>query len=639
MPMQIAKIPGLEPTFVLAAFCAALLAGCGSGSSSSSSGGTGAAAATTITGTAATGNPITGGTCTGGSLNGVVTLRDSSIPAQTATTATDCNGNYTFNLNSGFHPPFMVEISYQIAGVTYQLNSAGTAADINSSGQGTIDITPLTSLVIANVGHDLATNIFNNANYSTLLTPAALAAGEAALEAQLAPLLTQLGVSTTVDLLHSSFQANGTGIDALLNVLSVNVDPLTKIATITNALNGASVANNLAATTPNTTPISTAGTTAGAVTDLQGVTAVLAAFGNFLATNTTTASNPQLLALFDQTGFRDSGQTLSAFLQQVLGKGKVGANRSLSLGPVPAYATAAVPSTATASYDVVFGANGGTHDFVMYKSSSGTWLILGDQRIAGAEVHPDSAEEMPNAAGNASAITCSGLEFDVKDNGGIPTGKSLSYAIITGPGLPTAGLLYFANGGVNGNGLQLAAGGPTTYVGTTTPQFIGNGQGGECNSSMYWMTDSVIGTLAPGGVYTFTLYYDNGTPTNLADDVQLAQYTSTLKVAPLLSTQLTGVFATNAVATPSLASLAPTGGTTTITWTAPTAPGMSISEVNFYLPTGANASNNVNIQRFASPAATSVQATVPQAVIPSGNAPGMSIWYTDSQGRNFISQF
>lgn len=629
--------PFLKSSALVSAILLALVStGCGSGGGGTSNGSGGGPASTTISGTAARGNPITGGTCAG-SLNGVVTLRDSATPAHTATVATDCNGNYSFSLNSSYLAPFMVSVSYTVAGTTYQLTSAGSATSINSSGQGTINITPLTDLVIANVGHDLASNIFSNANYASLLTPAALAAGQAALDQQLAPLLTQLGLSATVDLLNSSFQANGTGVDALLNVLNVNVDPVTKLATITNALNNATVVDNLAATTPNTTPISTAGTTSATASDLQGIATALQSLATQLA-SAPSSSSPGLVALFDATHFLLDGMNLSAFLQGLLSNSQAPAaisDSSISLNAVPAYASAAVPGSATASYDVVVSAG---VDFIYYKSSGGQWINLGNQRIASAEVHADSAEQFPGAAGNASAVFCSGLEVDVKDNGGIPSGQALSYAIVTGPGLPAGGALLFKSA-TNGPGLQWAAGGPSTYAGTATPPFVGNGQGGACNSgTAYWMTDADIATLNPAGTYSISLYYDNGTPTVLGDDVVLATYSTGLPVPPLASTQLAGAFATNGVATPSLASVAAAGGTSTITWTAPTNAGMRINELDISLPT-ASGSNSVSVKSFSSPTATSATVTVPQTAIPNGYQAGISIWYDDNQHRSFISQF
>lgn len=253
-------------TRVIAAFAVVtLIAGCGGGGGSASSGG-GGSSPIAISGTAATGAPITGGAS--GSMNGVVILKDSSNPAKTVTTATDSNGNYAFTQAQiqGFTPPFMLQINYKIGGIGYSLASAVTAADV-TSGLATINITPLTDLVIANLGHQITSAIFANGNYSSLLTPAALSAGVSTLDAELQPILLQQGVSGTVNLLHQAFTANGAGLDAVLDSLQVTIDPATGSEVLTNATTGQFVSGTL--TSPPATPLP-AGST-NTVSDLQAI--------------------------------------------------------------------------------------------------------------------------------------------------------------------------------------------------------------------------------------------------------------------------------------------------------------------------------------------------------------------------------
>ncbi|MEJ1959863.1 MAG: hypothetical protein WDM70_10925 [Nitrosomonadales bacterium] len=227
-------------------------------------------------------------------MNGVVTLKDSSSPAKTAVTATDGNGNYSFTKAQiqGYVAPFMIEVNYTIGGTQYYLNSAVTAQDL-TSGTATINVTPLTDLVISNIAGQIAQNVFNNGNFATLLTPTALSNGVQSLDVLLQPVLTQLGLSATLDLLHSSFNANGTGLDGLLDSVNVSVDPTTKAEVITNTLNGASITGTL--TAPPTTPLSTANTTSATLTDLQAITNVFTNFATLMATNPT-ATTPSLLA-------------------------------------------------------------------------------------------------------------------------------------------------------------------------------------------------------------------------------------------------------------------------------------------------------------------------------------------------------
>ena len=261
-------IKAILMTFSLAG--ALVLAGCGGG-------GTAAvappASTALITGVAATGAPITP------SMNGVVTIQDSASPAHTATTPTDANGGYSFTAAqlAGWSTPYLMEINYEVGGVKYNLHSAATTSDL-TSGSATINITPLTDLVIANLAGTIAANVFKNqATYASQLTSTALAAGASALAAQLQPILAAQGVSSSVDLFRTSFTANGTGMDAVLDALKVTQDPVTNTATITSRLDGSSITNTMGTTNTATLP---APATTVPVTDLQAITA---GFSNFSA--------------------------------------------------------------------------------------------------------------------------------------------------------------------------------------------------------------------------------------------------------------------------------------------------------------------------------------------------------------------
>lgn len=589
---------------------AMLLVACGGGSGSTSVAPPPASpSATAISGTAASGAPITA------AMNGVVTLKDSSAPAKTVSTPTDANGKYSFTPAQiqGFSAPFMLEIAYDVGGANYYLHSAVTAEDA-ASGNATINITPLTDLVIANLGHEIAAKIFANGNYSSLLTKTALDAGVTALDSVLQPVLLQLGVSSSVDLLRQSFAANGQGLDAVLDALKVTVDPATQAEIITNRLNNTSVSGTLSA--PPTTPL-TAGTTNN-VTDLQ---AIITIFNNFTTVMATapSPSSAALLAFFDQTHFKEDGQGLPTFLQQITSNpviaGGALAFSDIVLKSVPSWVTT-VPSGATA-YDVSFTvlqnkAPSGPNDFIVY-ASQGTWLVLGNQRVAKTDFSPFE--------GDNNGAMCTGINFGVNDKGGL----GLNYAVVTGPGLPTAGVLLFSTGVQNS--FNVAAGGPTTYNGTSTPMATTS-----CGYNIYVMSDAQILTITTlPAVYTVKLYKDNGTPSNLADDILVATYTTEVLAAPLQSAALTSaLFASGITATPTMLSAAPTGGTVQISWTAPTATGLYASALNLYL---CNASGCQNLDQNLASNATSTTISVP---LTTGaiTGDGGTVEYTDSVFRS-----
>jgi hypothetical protein len=565
---------------------------------------------TAVSGTAATGKPITG------SMSGTVMLKDSSVPAKTVSTSTDANGKYSFTPAQiqGFTAPFMLEVSYQVGGTNYYLHSAVAAEDV-ASGNATINITPLTDLVIANLGNEIATRIFANGNYSSLLTKSALDGGVTALDNLLQPVLVQMGVAGSVDLLRQSFTANGQGLDAVLDALKVTIDPAIKTETITNRLNNTSVSGTLSS--PPTVQLAASAT--NTVTDLQGITT---AFNNFAAVMATAPSptSTSLLAFFDQANFKDDGKNLQTFLQNVTSSPAIAggslAFTDIVLESVPSWVTMA-PSGSKAykvNFTVLQNKSPNTRrDFILYADSRGAWLILGNQLAARVTVEAFE--------GNNNGTLCTGMQLNVADKGGV----GINYAVVTGPGLPAAGVLLF-NSGTSGS-FNLAAGDPTTYNGTgTAPATI------PCSyTNVYAMSDAQIQTINTlPAVYTVKLYKDNGTPRNLSDDILMATYSTGTLAAPLKSAAVTSaLFAGNIGASPTVLSAAPTGGTVNITWTAPTASGLYASSLHLYI---CNAAGCQNLNQDLSATQTSATITVPTTAGPI-TGDGATVEYTDSVFR------
>ncbi len=573
---------------VTACIGALALVGCGGGggggtTASLGNGNTSTSMASGISGVAATGVPISGGVT--GTMHGVVTLQDSSSPAKTLTTSTDANGNYAFTAAQiqGFVPPFMLQINYKLGGVDESLASAVTAADL-TSGNATINITPLTDLVIANLGHQLAATIFANHNYASLLTPTALAAGVQALDAELQPILAQQGVSGTVDLLHQAFTANGSGLDAVLDSIHVTIDPSAGLETLTNSTTGQSVSGTLS--NPPTTPLPAG--SSNNVSDLQAITTTFNNLASLLGTAPSPTS-PALLAFFDQAHFLHDGQNLGTFLQNITTQPKVvGGGLTIStavLLPVPAWVSA-VPVGSTA-YKVRFAVlenaepNSMT-SFIAYKNTSGSWVFLGNQHLARTAIQSTNA--------SITGAICAGLDIEINDKGGV----GLTYAIVNGPQIPAPGLLYFATG--KGGAMQLAAGAPSTYAGTST-QTLQSTLPAGCSRTIAGQvlprTDTQIGAMSAPAVYTVQLY--NGS--NPATDVPVATYHPTLAVLPLTSGQASAAdFASAITLSPTPQALFASGGTMNIAWAAPSSGALYANNLNAYICANLSGGVSTNTQ-------------------------------------------
>ena len=140
---------------LLALAVATMLAGCGGDGDAAPA--TVTPASTTISGTAAAGAPIIG----------TVTIKDSSSPAKAKTVTISADGKYTVDV-AGMTAPFMMRADGTVGGRSYSIYSAATAADVG----GTINVTSLTDLIVANIAGQIAANFFAAGNFSTLTTAA-----------------------------------------------------------------------------------------------------------------------------------------------------------------------------------------------------------------------------------------------------------------------------------------------------------------------------------------------------------------------------------------------------------------------------------------------------------------------------------
>ncbi|GFE59028.1 c-type cytochrome [Geobacter sp. AOG1] len=185
----------------LIALCSAAasiaLAGCGSS-------GSGAPTSTaTLSGVAATGAPIVG----------TVYIKDSSMPAKELSAPTSSDGSYSFNVE-GMTPPFIVKVNWNSG--TQTLMSFATA-------HGTANVTPLSNVIVAN-----AAGVTDPTSLYAGFTPAvqqqmaaSIVASTTSLQTRLKPLFDLYGV--TANPLTGTFVANHTGLDAMLDAVSVTI--------------------------------------------------------------------------------------------------------------------------------------------------------------------------------------------------------------------------------------------------------------------------------------------------------------------------------------------------------------------------------------------------------------------------------
>ncbi|WDT74753.1 MAG: hypothetical protein MPW16_15995 [Candidatus Manganitrophus sp.] len=390
-------------------------------------------AAQTLSGTAAAGAPIIGR----------VIVKDSA--GVTRTVQIDASGGYTVDV-TGLTAPFVLRAEGVAGGRSYVVHSAATNADVN----GTINITPLTDLIVANIARQVAANYFDSGNFSNV-SAIALNAEEDLLQQRLQAVLTDLGVDASIDLLRSAFSANHTGLDAALDVLRVSVDTATNTALITNVINNANITDDLTLSSDSSLLDSTG--TASGLSDWEAIRARFASLEAAFATGLPAADDPLLLAQFHQAGFMEDGNDLATFLGDITSNPVNVGLRFTSLSPVsltPASATQNGRAVVVLSIGRRINPyNNWTVTGIHDSTTGGTnWLLAGNQRIANVYAGPRSIFGFDSS--NPARIQ-SGIHFDIGAN---PAGN-INYAVVTGPGLPASG------GGADGAsaGLLLASGG------------------------------------------------------------------------------------------------------------------------------------------------------------------------------------
>lgn len=392
-----------------------LLAACGGGSDSAAP-----AATARISGTAAAGAP----------LIGQVTVKDALGAMRTVDIESD--GSYSINV-SGMTGPFVFRAMGWVGGREVRLTSAATAADIN----GTINITPFTDLMIANIAGQLASAYFDAGSFNNLSTEE-LNAAKTNLTQTLMPILTNLGVDAGFDLLRSAFQANHSGFDAVMDVVRVTMDPNTNTALIQDIINNTSVTDDLANSTDAPLLPVPAIPLAGAVTDLAAIETKMAAFNALFANGLPSASNATLLSIFgDDVTFLESGESRESFLSSLSTDPEVVGSKMLT-PTITRYES----STRMWVRATFVEADGWKDSFEMLAVKVGdAWMLAGNQRWIDTEPDPKNVRRLGYAddAVFGSAWQANTSYFRILELYVDYAPADVEYIRITGPGFKASG--------------------------------------------------------------------------------------------------------------------------------------------------------------------------------------------------------
>lgn len=376
----------------------ALLTACNSNDDNSTST-TSQPTAKTISGTAAAGAPIVG----------QVTIKDANGVLKTVNL--DINGKYSIDVTE-LTAPFVFRAQGKAGARNVSLFSAATSADINH----TINITPFTDLMIANLAGQAAEKYFENPAFSKL-TADELNSARTVLTQRLLPALTSLGVASSFDLLRSAFSANHTGFDAVMDTVQVTVDPITNKALIKDLINNKEIVDDLASKTDNTLLPTPVIPLAGAIADLQAIDNQLKAFTALFAKGLPAAAALRQLFVSDGS-FLEDGLDLDSSISEFI-------TDSEMIGTQVSQPTI-LKRISDTELEVEFQdlQTGESHNF-FFKKEGTVWKIKGNQKLLGENIEALNVYFAENAG-----------RFERKlDVGIFYAPPAVSYLKVTGAGL------------------------------------------------------------------------------------------------------------------------------------------------------------------------------------------------------------
>lgn len=451
------------------------LAACGGGSGTPAD--NSAPTTTVVSGTAAVGAPLVG----------TVTVKD-ALGATKGPFAIGANGTYSIDV-TGMTAPFVFRASGTANGETYTVHSIATAADAN----GTINITQLTDLVVANIAGQLAQNYFDNfgpSGNADAATKAAIDAEVSKLKEKLLPVLTALGVDASIDLLRTQFTPLSSALDKALDVINVSVDSTTNVATISTLVNTITITDDLAKKAAEEAAPATlsADNVATADSDRDLVKKAVTDFGAKFASGLPLAS--QLTPLMT-TGFLNDDTNATSFANDISTQARfVGASfTDIEIHGIdysdPTKITARVSFSIKNSDGVELERVPNMR--VRKSSTDGIWRLHGNQRVLDLSGYAHMVKGI-------STDTCvmTGLEFGIEDTNTGNNGGTIAYILVTGPGLPLAGLRYDAPG----------LGGKWKINGASTPYYV---MANSCSGTQT-VSDANIAAIPDNAIYTLTAY-------------------------------------------------------------------------------------------------------------------------------------
>ena len=432
----------------------------------------------TVSGTVAAGVPMAG----------TVTIKDGLGTTRIVTIGD--NGSYSVDA-AGLSGPLMLRAEGEIGADRRVLHSAVAPL----AGNATVNITPLTDLIVANAVGQTAGRHFDKGNFVSIVA-ADLQAESDGLKARLLPVLEAMKVDPSIDLMSTPFTPGSSALDLALDVIRIDIDAPTARATITNLVNRSTIDDDLTVKAGAENPASILAAT-GMTTAAADITAIRAALNDFAALFKTAVPAANVVVGQLSPGFLHDGRGSAEYAKALPGaRDWVGGSvRDIIVthldyaaagGPVATLGLAIVAKTG----DVIDRAEG----WQMIKNADGVWRWRGNQALidfaGGAQ-----------ATRRVDGCLATGYEFDLRFKAGsVP--EEVIQMNVSGPGLPSRGITYWRGYGTDRSVLDRGANydqadSPNMFV-LATMNCAGAARTGD--------EDATIAALPDQGLYTLTAY-------------------------------------------------------------------------------------------------------------------------------------
>lgn len=404
----------LEIGFVAAISFAMGISGCSSDSSSS-----GTVASTLLSGTAAGGAAVIGQAC----------VKDSLFVEKCS--LIDSFGGYSIDV-SGMTAPFILRAKGQVGDTQVTYYSAATQADIGNK----INITPFTDLIVSNLAGEIASNYYDSNVSLSGITSEALQTKIKALQEKLAPALLQLELDSSIDLLRASFNADHTGMDALIDLIKVDVNTTTEVATLINAITQTVISTDdfTSSLDDNDSVVLDTNLSTG-LADIAAIKTKMNAFAQLFATIPPSLDDINNSGLFDTSEtFINDGLTFTQFATMLSTNEEI---IGMSFSNIAITFDDNVTGHVLANVLSKTGLNIDTIELIL-KKINGNWLVEGNGRIMDMSVHAEAQYYLWRSVIGSNDTNGSGmisaLNFWI-DPSLSPYADANISAHITGPGL------------------------------------------------------------------------------------------------------------------------------------------------------------------------------------------------------------